>query len=316
VSSLKSVVPKRVRVFAPATIANLGSGYDVLGIAIDKPGDVVVASRVKADGLSFQVKTARGGVHLGGKNVAEHVAQLTLDEFKPGFGIAMTLHKLMPIGSGLGSSAASSVASVVAVNALLPKPFARKELLRFAVEGERLATGSAHADNVAPCLLGGAQLIRSYNSLDIISLSVRNRMYWVVVHPHLVVRTEDARNVLPKEISMRSAVRQWGNVGGIVAGLARGDAKLVGKCTEDVVVEPHRAKLVVGFDEVKRAALEAGAFGCSFSGSGPSIFAVASSLESAKKISSAMQRMFRRVANVKSDAFVSKINMQGATISA
>ena len=310
--------PKSIKVFAPASISNLGSGFDVIGIAIDKPGDIVVASRTDESGLSFSVKTKHGDGTADAptdsmKNVAAHVAQLMIDELKPNFGIKMKLHKQMPIGSGLGSSAASSVASVVAMNALLVKPLKRKDLLRFAVEGERLATGSAHADNVAPCLLGGAQLVRSYDPLDVVSLRVCNTITWVVVHPHFVVRTEDARNVLPKEIPMKSAIRQWGNVGGLVAGLARGDAQLVGKCTEDVLVEPHRAILVRGFREVKQAAIEAGAFGCSLSGSGPSMFAVVSSTQPAQKIAQAMKKTFARVAGVRSDVFTSKINMRGAT---
>ncbi|MDL1892849.1 homoserine kinase [Sphingobacteriales bacterium CHB3] len=305
---------KSVTVFAPATIGNAGSGFDVIGIAIDKPGDIVVASRSKQPGLHFSLRVSSREVPPDLSNVAAHVAQLMLDEFKPGFGIDLTLHKKMPVGSGLGSSAASSVASVVAVNALLPKPLKRIDLLRFALEGERLASGSIHADNAAPSLLGGAQLVRSYTPLDVVALPVRNTILWVVIHPHLVVRTEDARSVLPATVPMQSAIRQWGNVGGLVAGLARGDASLVGRSTEDVVAEPVRAKLVSGFHEVRDAALEAGAFGCTLSGSGPAMFAVASSLQSAKKIAAAMKKTFARVANAKADAFISRINMRGATI--
>lgn len=316
---MKSVAAKSVRVFAPATIGNVGSGFDVIGIALHQPGDVVVASRRKEDGLHFNLQS-KGSQLIGEadvpsdatKNVAAYVAQLMLDEFKPTFGIKVALHKGMPVGSGLGGSAASSVASVVAVNALLPKPLKRYDLMRFALEGEKLATGSGHADNVAPCLLGGAQLVRSYNPLDVVALTARNTMTWVVVHPHLVVHTHDARNVLPKEISLKIAIQQWGNVGGLVAGLALGDAKLVGKCTEDVIAEPHRAKLISGFHEVRQAALDAGAFGCTISGSGPSMFAVASSPQSAKKIASAMKRAFAAIANVRSDVFISAINMRGA----
>lgn len=313
---MKSVVPKSVKAFAPASIGNVGSGFDVIGVALGKPGDVVLASRTKQGGLHFQLQSKASGVHLpaGTKNVAAHVAQLMLDEFKPDFGVKLTLHKRMPIGSGLGSSAASSVASVVAVNSLLPKPLKRRDLLRFALEGERLATSSGHADNVAPSLLGGAQLVRSYSPLDVVALPVRNTIWWVVVHPHLVVHTQDARNVLPAEIPLKSAIHQWGNVGGLVAGLVRGDAKLVGKCTEDVVAEPHRAKLIAGFDEVKHAALDAGAFGCTLSGSGPSMFAVAASPHSARKIAAVMKKAFARAANVRCDVFISKTNMRGATI--
>lgn len=306
--------PKTVKVFAPATIGNVGSGFDVIGVAIDRPGDVVVASRMRQSGLDFILRNdAREDVPTDAvKNVAAHVARLLIEELRPQFGVKLTLHKHMPVGSGLGSSAASSVGAVLAVNALMKKPLKRKDLLRFALEGERLATGSGHADNAAPCLLGGAQLVRSYDPLDVIALPVRNTITWVVVHPRIILHTQDARTVLPKEITLQSAIRQWGNVGGLVAGLSRGDAKLVGTCTEDIVVEPHRAKLVTGFYEVKQSALDAGAQGCTLSGSGPSMFAVASSPSSAAKIAAAMKQAFVRTAGVKCDVFISKINMRGA----
>ena len=305
---------KSVKVFAPATIANLGSGFDVLGIAINEPGDIVTASRTSKPGVSFTLKTKHLDVPSDRKNVAVYVADLMLDEFKPAFGVALTLYKRMPVGSGLGSSAASSVAAMAAINELLTRPLPKRDLLRFSVEGERFVTGAGHADNVAPSLLGGAQLIRSYDPLDIVSLSVRNEIFWVVVCPQLVVRTLDARDALPKEISFGSAIRQWGNLGGLIAGLARGDANLVGKCTEDVLVEPYRAKLVPGFPEVKQAALAAGAHGCTLSGSGPSMFAVASSKQSARKIALAMKRTFATVAKVQSEVFISKINVRGAIV--
>jgi homoserine kinase len=237
-----------------------------------------------------------------------------MEEVKPAFGVKLTLHKRMPVSSGLGSSAASGVAAAVAVNALLTKPLKRKDLLRFCIEGERLASQSAHGDNVAPCLLGGAQLVRHSDPPDVVSLSVRNTIVWVVVYPRIAVRTADARRVLPDTVSLKSAVRQWGNVGGLVAGLSRGDAKLVGVCTEDIIIEPHRAKLVPGFYEVKTSALNAGAFGCTLSGSGPSMFAVTSSRSSAAKIAAAMTQTFARTAGVKCDVFISRINMRGATV--
>jgi homoserine kinase len=306
---------RSVKVFAPASVSNLGSGFDVLGVAIDQPGDIVIASRQKQQGLSFSLdKRSQDVPGSSQENVAAHVALLMLDELKPTFGIRMKLHKRMPVGSGLGSSAASSVASVVAVNALLSRPLKKKDLLRFAVEGERMASGSPHADNVAPSLLGGACLIRSYEPFDVESIPVRNRIVWVVVHPHLVVRTEEARGVLPETVSLKSAIRQWGNVGGLVAGLMTGNATLVGKCVEDVIVEPARAHLVPGFYEVKKAALDAGAFGCSLSGSGPSMFAVASSKGNAKTIALAMVKTFARIAQVKADVYISRTNMAGAAI--
>ncbi|MEK6756487.1 MAG: homoserine kinase [Bacteroidota bacterium] len=309
------MTPRKVKAFAPATIANLGSGFDVLGIAIDSPGDYVVAQRQQEMGLSFCVHTKQADVpENAADNVAAHVATLMLNDLKPFFGVKMTLYKQMPIGSGLGSSAASSVASVVAVNALLTKPLKKRDLLHFAVEGERKASGSPHADNVAPSLLGGACLVRSYEPLDVIVIPVRNSIIWVVVHPHVVVRTEEARSILPKAIALGTAIRQWGNISGLTVGLASGNPELVGKCVEDEVAEPVRANLIPGFADVKRAALDAGAYGCSISGSGPSIFAVASSPRSAKQIGEAMRKTFARVARVECEVYVSRINMEGARI--
>jgi homoserine kinase len=306
---------KRVRVYAPASISNLGSGFDVLGVAIDKPGDFVSAHRTKGRGLKFSVRSQHAEVPTNAnENVAAHVASLMLKEFSLPFGIEMVLEKKMPVGSGLGSSAASGVAAAVAVNALLPKPLKKIDLLRFAVEGERKASGSPHADNAAPSLLGGVCLIRSYEPLDVVTLPIKNSIVWVVVHPHLTVRTEEARRILPEAISLRSAIRQWGNVSGLTAGLIQGDVELVGKCVEDVIIEPVRAKLIPAFHKVKQAALDAGAAGCTISGSGPSLFAVTGSRRSAAKIASSMVLMFKRFANVKCDTFISKVNMQGAKV--
>jgi len=306
---------KNVAVFAPASISNIGPGFDVLGLAIENPGDVVTAARRKEPGLGFSVSSNNADIPAdSARNVSAHVALIMLDEFRPPFGISMVLHKRMPVGSGLGSSAASSVASVMAVNHLLPRRLQKCDLLRFAIEGERMVTGTAHADNVAPSLLGGVCLVRSYDPLDVVSLSVKNTVRWVVLHPQLVVRTEDARRVLPAQISLKDATRQWGNVSGLTSGLARGDAALIGKCVEDVIVEPARAHLIPGFYDIKSAALAAGATGCSISGSGPSIFAVASSDARAKRIAAAMTIACERYAGVKSDVTISRVNMKGATL--
>ncbi len=287
----------------------------MLGLALETPGDIVVASRRAEPGLGFSVRSENGDIPVDpSKNVAAHVAMIMLDEFKLSFGVSMVLHKRMPVGSGLGSSAASSVASVMAVNQLLPRPLVKPDLLRFAIEGERMVTGTAHADNVAPSLLGGVCLVRCYNPLDVIPLSVKNTVHWVVVHPHIVVRTEDSRRVLPARISLRDATRQWGNVSGLTSGLARGDAALNGKCVEDVIVEPVRAHLIPGYYDIKQAAIEAGATGCSISGSGPSIFAVTASGARAKKVGAAMAAACERAAGVKSDVTISLVNMKGATL--
>jgi homoserine kinase len=304
-----------VKTYAPATISNLGPGFDTLGVAIDKPGDVVVARRRPEPGLGFSVNAPDVIVPLDvKKNVASFVASLLLTEQRLPFGVDMVLHKAMPIGSGLGSSAASSVAAAVAINALLVKPFDKKNLLPFILEGERLACGSAHADNAAPSLLGGGCLVRSYDPLDIVSFPVAPSLVWIVVHPHTEVLTKKARTILPGHIPLRSAVRQWANVAGLVMGLGTGDWDLIKRCVEDVVAEPLRAELISGFRAVQQAALRAGALGCSISGSGPSVFAIASSLPKARAIGAVMARQFRLAARIQSSVYVSRTNTTGAQI--
>lgn len=309
-------MPSRtIKAYAPASISNLGPGFDVLGLAIEKPGDVAIARRQKKPGLTFRLRSTVDNVPNNAQdNVAAYVASLLIDELKPAFGIQLTLDKRMPIGSGLGSSAASSVAALVAVNALLGSPLKKEELLPFALEGEKKIAGSGHADNVAPSLLGGAVVVRSYDPLDVVKIPIRNSIYWVVVHPHVVIPTAEARKLVPPSVPISSAIRQWGNVGGLVAGLAVGNAAIVGKCVEDVIVEPVRAKLIPGFYQVKRAALKAGATGCSISGSGPAMFAVAKSLSSAREIGSSMKAVFRSAAGLSSDVYISRVNMKGARV--
>jgi homoserine kinase len=307
--------PKSVKTYAPATISNLGPGFDTLGVAIDSPGDAVIARRRSEPGLGFTVVTHDNAVPLDvKKNVASYVATLLLTEKRPSFGIEMVLHKSMPIGSGLGSSAASSVAAAVAANALFVKPLRKADLLPFVLEGERLACGSPHADNAAPCLLGGGCLIRSYDPLDVVPFPVHHSLIWIVVHPNTEVLTKKARTILPEQIPLRSAIRQWGNVAGLVMGLATGDRDLIRRCVEDVVAEPLRANLIPGFYDVKEAALAAGALGCSISGSGPSVFAIASSMEKARTIGKEMTQGFRLAANIQSNVYISRTNVVGARV--
>ncbi len=309
------MIRRRVKVFAPASISNLGPGFDVLGIAVRRPGDIVTAERTREPGFTFTLQSADPRIPASAReNVAGHVALLMLEEIRPPFGIRLTLHKKMPLGSGLGSSGASSVASAVAVNALLSKPLPKYELLRFAVEGERKASGAPHADNVAPSLLGGLCLIRSYDPLDVLQLPVSNRIIWIVVHPDMVVKTKEARALLPGTLPLQTAILQWGNVSGLTAGLISGNDLCLKKCIEDNVAEPVRARLIPGFEEVRRSSLRAGALGCSISGSGPSLFAVTTAIRLADSIAGAMVRTFRRTAGVRCDVYISKVNRDGATV--
>jgi homoserine kinase len=219
----------------------------------------------------------------------------------------------MPLGSGLGSSAASAVAGVFAINQLLGMPMTQQELLPFAMEGERLACGSAHADNVAPSLLGGFVLIRSYSPLDVIKIKTPPNLFCTIIHPHIEVQTKDARDILRKKILMSDAIIQWGNVGGLIAGLMSSDYELIGRSMQDVIVEPIRSILIPGFNEVKAAGLEAGALGCGISGSGPSIFALSTKEATAQKVGKAMTKVFDFL-KIGSEVYVSRINNAGPQI--
>jgi homoserine kinase len=303
-----------IKVFAPATISNIGPGFDVLGLAIDQPGDIVTASTTREPGLSFYLKNQHTDLPNDKKNVAAHVAKLMLDEFKPSFGVSLILEKNMPLGSGLGSSGASSAAAAFAVNHLLAKPLPTIDLVRFAAEGERLACGTPHADNVAPSLLGGLCLIRSYSPLDIVQLPYQNTFYWVVASPTLSILTKDARDLLPKTISLAMAIEQNGNLATLITGLHQGDKELIRNSLKDNFAEPVRAQLIPGYNDIKNAALNAGAIGFSISGSGPAVFAIASDKHAANAIASAISSAFMIYAHADCRMYISRINQTGATI--
>lgn len=305
-----------IQVFAPASIGNIGSGFDVMGLCIDEPGDEVKLTLNKSGKLLITKISGDGGKLSKDpkKNTVTVAIQALLDQLKSKQGFDVELHKKMPLGSGLGSSAASAVAGAFAANELLGKPIKkRKDLIAFAMEGERIACGTAHADNVAPSMLGGIALIRSNLPLEIISVAVPKKLHVVVVHPHVEVLTKDARAVLRKEIPMSDAIRQWGNTAALVAGCYTENLELIGRAVEDVIAEPYRSKLIPGFEKVKAAALKAGALGCSISGSGPSIFAFCSNKIQSEAIAKAMQKQFSAL-KIKSDAYCSKVNTKGVKI--
>lgn len=299
-----------VKVFAPATVANVACGFDIFGFAINEPGDIVHAKFKESSGVAITHITGDGGKlpkdpH---KNTAGISVIKLLESLKTNQGIEIELHKGMPLGSGLGSSAASAVGSLFAVNTLLGNPLNRLDLLPFAMEGERVACGSAHADNVAPSLLGGFVVIRSYSPLDVIEIPCSLELHCAILHPHIEVRTEEARKMLKQDISLHQHVVQSGNAAGLIAGLMMGKPHIIQNCLQDAIVEPIRSKLIPGFDGIKAAALEAGALGCSISGSGPSLFAIASTKTQIAMIGEAMKRACRHVA---SDLYITTLNTQG-----
>lgn len=304
-----------IKVFAPATVANVACGFDVLGFAVNEPGDEVVLKLKNTPGL--KITKISGDQGKLPKDPLKNTVGVAIDQFLKHVGldtgIEISLDKKMPLGSGLGSSAASAVAGVFAVNQLIGSPLKQEDLLPFAMEGERIACGSAHADNVAPSLFGGFVLIRSYSPLDVIRIPTPEKLFCTILHPQIEVQTKDARSILKKQISLQDAVIQWGNVGGLIAGLMMSDYALIGRSMQDVIVEPVRSILIPGFHEVKNNALEAGALGCGISGSGPSVFALSESEEIAKKIGHDMQQIFTSL-NIDSEVYVSKINNNGPLI--
>ena len=304
---------KTVRAFAPATVSNLGCGFDIFGLAIDQPGDIVEASWRRSAGTVIRKITGDKGLLPldAGRNTAGVAVQQLLQAAGEQRGVELVVHKRMPLGSGLGSSAASAAAAVMAVNKLLGRPFARHELVPFAMEGERIACGSAHADNAAPSLLGGIVLIRSLHPPEFIELPVPRRLQVVVVHPHTEVLTRDARAALGKSVSLAAATEQWANTAALVAALYTSDTGLLGRAVTDRVAEPVRAPLIPGFYDVKESALAAGAIACSISGSGPSVFALCKG--DASRVAAAMKKAFRS-AGLRSDVFVSRINSRGARL--
>ena len=304
-----------IKVFAPATVANVASGFDVLGFALEKPGDTVELT-VKS-GKKVQVTDITGDAGMlpfdPEKNTAAVAVESFLHSMDCPFGIDIKLHKQMPLSSGLGSSAASSVAAVYGVNILAGEPLRTTDLLPYTLQAEKAACGAAHGDNTAPSLLGGFVLIRSYNPPDVIKLPVPEGISCAVAHPNTEVNTGDARKILKKEVSLSKAISQWGNLAALVAALYKEDFDLLGRSLKDVIVEPVRSLLIPGFDAVKAAALEAGALGCSISGSGPSVFALCSTLNTAKAAGAAMQESFKQ-AGLDCNLYISRVNKRGPVV--
>ncbi|HKK45652.1 MAG TPA: homoserine kinase, partial [Balneolaceae bacterium] len=282
---------QEVKVFAPASVANVSCGFDVMGFALDRPGDEIVARRSEKAGIRITSISGENGVLPASvdKNTAGVAAKSLLEHLQKEVGIELEIHKKMPLGSGLGSSAASAVGAAVAVNRLLGSPCSTKELLPFVAEGERVACGAAHLDNVAPSLFGGFVFIRSQETADVFELDCPKPLFATVVHPQIEIKTEDTRRILRRDVPLSKAVTQWGNVGGLVAGLLKGDYGLISRSLQDVIIEPIRSVLIPGFDQVRNAALDAGALGSGISGSGPSIFALSVDRDTARKVGEVMQ---------------------------
>ena len=303
---------KTVTIEAPATIANLVCGFDVLGMALNDPRDIMTMSLRSEPGLVIEHSDGYQLPTEPEKNVAGAALLSMLEEMKEEVGFHLIINKLIKPGSGLGSSAASSAGAVVAANHLLQKPFSNEDLVRFAMAGEKLASGVKHADNIAPCIYGGVTLIRSIFPLDIVSLNAPE-LYVTVVHPQIEVKTSDARQILRKEVKLKDAIRQWGNIAGLVAGIMKMDYDLIGRSLEDVIIEPVRSILIPGFVAVKKQSKECGALGGGISGSGPSIFMLSKEEAVAKRVEVVMKDIYTQ-AGIDFKTYVTTINSSGVRI--
>lgn len=302
-----------IKIFCPASVANVSCGFDVLGFCLDPIGDEMVIRKTTEKGIRI-TKIEGQDLPLETQDNVAGVAGLALLAAHPSsFGFEIEIIKGIKAGSGIGSSAASSAGAVFGINELLGRPFTRTELIQFAMKGEELASGTPHADNVAPVLLGGFTLVRCSKSLDIIGLPSPTELYATIIHPKIELKTSHARAVLKKNIILEKAIEQWGNLAALVSGLYTDDYDLIGRSLVDVVIEPHRSALIPGFQELKKAATDSGALGSGISGSGPSMFALSKGKETAIRVGEEMQEAFLKY-NIEFELHISKINPNGIHI--
>ena len=303
----------KIKIFCPASVANVSCGFDVLGFCLDPIGDEMIIRKTAEKGIRI-TKIEDQDLPLEAHNNVAGVAGLALLEAHPSaFGFEIEIIKGIKAGSGIGSSAASSAGAVFGINELLGRPFTRGELIQFAMKGEELASGTPHADNVTPVLLGGFTLVRCSKEPDVIGLPSPSELYATVLHPKIELKTSDARAVLKKNIMLEKAIQQWGNLAALVSGLYTNDYDLIGRSLVDVVIEPHRSALIPGFQELKKAATDSGALGSGISGSGPSMFALSRGEAAAIRVGESMRQAFLKY-NIEFELHISKINPKGIHI--
>lgn len=300
---------QEIRVLAPATVANVVCGFDCLGFALENPFDEMIVRRIDEKTIRIINRDDFGLPTDPAKNVAGVALTAMLAKAGADFGIEIEITKHIMPGSGIGSSAASSSGAVVAANRFLEDRFSKMELVEFAMEGEKLASGAKHADNVAPCIFGGFTLVRSTDPLDIVPLDFPP-LFVTVIHPQIEVKTAEARAMLPTDVPLKTAVRQWGNLGSLVAGLARSDFGLISRSMEDLIVEPVRKSLIPKFDEIKMACLAKDALGGGISGSGPSVFMLSQTKTIAQEVEAAMTEVYSET-QIGFHTYVSEISPTG-----
>ena len=302
-----------IKIFSPATVANVACGYDVLGFCLDAVGDEMLIRKVNKKGIRI---TKIEGFDLPFKtelNVAGVSALAMYETLQPDCGFEIEIYKNIKPGSGIGSSAASAVGSVFGMNALLGSPYNKTELTQFAMKGEALASKCEHADNLAPALFGGFTLVKSLSPLEILEIPSPDNLYATIIHPQIEVKTADSRAILPKEVKLQEAIVQWANFGSLIHSLHTNNYQLMKRSLHDAIIEPHRSKLIPFYKEVKQAALNAGALGTNISGSGPSIFSLCNGIETATMVSDAIKNVYLST-GIKFDIHISKINIEGIKV--
>ena len=303
---------EKITIKSPGTVANLVCGFDILGLALNEPSDIMELSLLDEPKVIIHNRDNYNLPTEAEKNVAGVVLLSVMEKVGKNIGFEVTIEKHIKPGSGIGSRAASAAGAAVAANHLLGNIFSIDEVIQFAMNGEKLASGVKHADNIAPCILGGVSLIRAIHPLDIISIPSPD-LFVTVVHPQIEVRTSDARQILKQQVLLKDAIRQWGNIAGLVTGFMKNDFGLIGRSLEDVIIEPVRSILIPGFDEVKRKCKEAGALGGGISGSGPSVFMLSKDESTAKEVELVMKEVYNRI-GIEYNTYVTTINRKGVEI--
>ena len=304
---------EEIKIFAPASVANVSCGFDVLGFCLDPVGDEMIIRKTKTPGVKISKILGQNLPLEVKKNVAGVAAEAMLYENPSNFGFEIEIHKKIKPGSGIGSSAASAAGAVYGINELMGKPLSAHDLIQYAMEGECLASGSPHADNVAPVLLGGFTLVRSTKPLDVIKLPCPSELKAIVLHPKIELKTMHAREILKNNVPLKKAINQWGNLAAFISSLYTEDYDLMSRSLVDEIVEPMRSLLIPEFEEVKKAVMDAGALGFGISGSGPSVYALAKGIKDANSIADAMICNIKKV-GIDFEVHKSSINNQGIKI--
>ena len=303
---------KKLKVHSPGTVANIVCGFDILGLALSEPYDVMEVMLLDRPEVIIHNRDIFNLPTEAEKNVAGVVLLSVMERMNNTIGFEVTVEKHIKPGSGIGSSAASAAGAAVAANYLLGNIFSSDEVVQFAMNGEKLASGVKHADNIAPCILGGISLIRSIHPLDIVSIPAPD-LFVTVVHPQIEVRTSDARQILKQQVLLKDAIKQWGNIAGLVTGFMKNDYDLIGRSLEDVIIEPVRSILIPGFDELKVKCKEAGALGGGISGSGPSVFMLSKDESTAKAVGHVMSQVYEQI-GIDYNIYVTTINRKGVEV--